>query len=73
MVYGIKTVKLWKQKRRKEGNHNVYSSNIQVITMSFNSTVKRQSLIPNNMNFPMGMKWQSCHGIMRLPSGIWVY
>lgn len=29
MVYGIKTVKLWKQKRRKEGNHNVYSSNIQ--------------------------------------------
>ena len=25
------------------------------------------------MNFPMGMKWQSCHGIMHLPSGIWVH
>ena len=29
--------------------------------------------VPWITNFPMGMKWQSCHGIMRLPSGIWVY
>ena len=29
--------------------------------------------VPWIMNFPMGMKWQSCHGIMHLPSGIWVH
>ena len=23
--------------------------------------------------FSYGMKWQSCHGIMHLPSGIWVH
>ena len=24
-------------------------------------------------NFPMGMKWRFCHGIMHLPSGIWAH
>ena len=38
-INGIKTVKLWKQKRRKEGNHNVYSSNIQNAGFLFGRTL----------------------------------
>ena len=51
----ILTNPLYIRGRQVFHGHNIHITcrhqSIQVITMSFNSTVKRQSLIPNNKNF----------------------